>query len=328
MKPVEDITSLLAAARQGDIPACDRAFSLLYAELGRLARAKLRAESTFTNLDEQAVRPKEAMSGLRAMACVAALACGGCVGMPGGFYDSAPLDDPVLGACVWTGKYTSFVYTESDHIRAYFEPTNLAAYRQAIGATFTMPERPLIRVSVLDFYGMENGPAYRETEISVAVLHDGAPGWLILTMPVTDGDSCFGGRNFLGTPKVVRHITLERQADRYVGTSYARGGRAPELTLAVDVVEPGTAAREVLRTIASFSEIYILKGRVVKYPGRRAPVYDLERAAPAIWSVRLGRARMEVSGEPDNLLQRLGVGAPLAAYWGQRRQRYSLVPGK
>jgi len=55
LKPVEDITSLLAAARHGDIPARDRAFSLLYAELGRLARAKLRAESTFTNLDVTAL---------------------------------------------------------------------------------------------------------------------------------------------------------------------------------------------------------------------------------------------------------------------------------
>jgi hypothetical protein len=258
---------------------------------------------------------------------VMAFVCAGCVTVPGGFYDSAPLDDPILGACARTGKYTSFVYLESDHIRAYFEPANLAAYRQAIGTTFTMPERPLIRVSVLDFYGMESGPAYRETEISVAVLHDGAPGWLILTMPVTDGDSCAGGRNFLGTPKVVRHITLEREADRYVGTSYARGARAPELTLALDVAEPGTAARELLRATAPYSEIYILKGRVVKYPGRRVPVYELERAAPAIWSVRLGRARLEIPPEPDSLLQRLGVGAPLAAYWGQRRQRYSLVPG-
>jgi RNA polymerase sigma factor (TIGR02999 family) len=55
VNPVEDITSLLAAARHGDIPARDRAFALLYAELGRLARAKLRAESTFTNLDVTAL---------------------------------------------------------------------------------------------------------------------------------------------------------------------------------------------------------------------------------------------------------------------------------
>jgi hypothetical protein len=270
------------------------------------------------------------MSGLRAVACVAALACGGCVTMPTGFYDSAPLDDPVVGGCGWTGRYASpVVYTESDHIRGYFEPTNLAAYRQAIGSVFTMPERPLIRVSFLDFYGMANGPIYLESEVSVAVLHDGAPGWLILTMPVNDGDSCGGGRRALGTPKVVRRITFERAPDRFVGTSFARGARAPDFKLAVDLVEePGPAAREVLRVTAPFSEIFILNGRVVKYPGRRVPVYELERVAPAIWSVRLGRAQLEVPREPDNLLYRLGVGEPLAAYWGQMRLRYSLVPGK
>lgn len=96
---------------------------------------------------------------VRAALCVAALAIAGCVSMPGGFYDSAPLDDPAVGGCGWTGRYASpVVYTESDHIRAYFEPANLAAYRQAIGSVFTMPERPLIRVSFLDFYGMANGP--------------------------------------------------------------------------------------------------------------------------------------------------------------------------
>ncbi len=267
--------------------------------------------------------------GLRAGAFVAALACSGCVTMPAGFYDSAPLDDPAVGGCGWTGRYASpVVYTESDHIRGYFEPTNLAAYRQAIGSVFTMPERPLIRVSFLDFYGMANGPIYLESEVSVAVLHDGVPGWLVLTMPVNDGDSCGGGRMALGTPKVVRRITFERAADRFVGTSFARGARAPDFTLAVDLVEPGPAAREVLRATAAFSEIFILNGRVVKYPGRRVPVYELERALPAIWTVRLGRAQLEIPPDPDNLLRRLGVGAPLAAYWGQMRFRYSLVPGK
>ncbi len=132
----------------------------------------------------------------------------------------------------------------------------------------------------------------------------------------------------LGTPKVVRRITFERAADRFVGTSFARGARAPDFTLAVDLVEPGPAAREVLRATAAFSEIFILNGRVVKYPGRRVPVYELERALPAIWTVRLGRAQLEIPPDPDNLLRRLGVGAPLAAYWGQMRFRYSLVPGK
>ena len=263
----------------------------------------------------------------RTTVCAAALALAGCVAVPSGFYDSAPRDDPILGNCVWSGRFRPpVVYQESDQIRAYFEPGNLAAYRQAIAGAFAMPERPLIRVTVLDFYEMENGPIYLESEISVLVLHDGQLGWLVLTMPVTDSDACGGGRNALGTPKVMRRITLERQATRYVGTSYARGGQAPELTMTVDVGEPGEAARELLRFVAPVSEIYILHGRVVKYPGRRIPVYELESAAPGIWTVRLGQARLEFPRDPDNLLHRLGVGAPIAAYWGRMRLRYSITP--
>jgi Acetoacetate decarboxylase (ADC) len=257
----------------------------------------------------------------------AALSLASCVTVPSGFYDSAPLGDPILGSCVWSGRYRSpVVYTESDHIRGYFEPANLAAYRAAIGAAFAMPQRPLIRVSVIDFYGMEYGPIYRESEISVLVLHEGQPGWLVLTMPVTDGDACGGGRMALGTPKVMRRITLEREATRYVGTSYARGGEATDFKLTLDVGEPGAAARELLRFVAPASEIYILNGRVVKYPGLRRPIYELEGLVPDIWTVRLGQVRLEYPRAADNLLHRLGVGAPIAAFWGRMHLRYSITP--
>lgn len=51
----EDITGLLAIARTGDAAARDRAVSALYRELSRLARSKLNAESTLTNLDATAL---------------------------------------------------------------------------------------------------------------------------------------------------------------------------------------------------------------------------------------------------------------------------------
>ena len=265
--------------------------------------------------------------GRRAVVVAATLVLAGCATLAPGFYDSARLDDPLLGGCAWSGRFRSpIVYQESDHIRGYFEAADLAAYRQAIPPPFTMPERPLIRVTVLDFYGMANGPVYLESEISVLALHKGQPGWFVLTMPVTDGDACWGGRTALGTPKVMRRITLERGADRYVGTSYARGGRVPELTLTLDAGESTEAAREVLHFVSPFPELMLLRGRVVKLGGGRGPVYDLERTAPSVWKVRLGQARLEFPREPDSLLHRLGVGRPLAAYWARLRFLYSLTP--
>jgi hypothetical protein len=257
----------------------------------------------------------------------AALALAGCAALAPGFYDSAPVDDPLLGRCAWSGRFKPpVIYQESDHIRGYFEVGDLATYRQAIPAPFAMPARPLIRVTVLDFYEMVNGPTYLESEISVLALHKAQPGWFVLTMPVTDGDACGGGRDALGTPKVMRRITLERGADRYVGTSYARGGRVPEFTLTLDVGEADGAAREVLRFVSPFPDLMLLRGRVLTIGGGRQPVYQLERAAPGVWKVRLGHARLDFPREPESLLPRLGVGRPLAGYWGQVRFRYSITP--
>ena len=46
-----DLSELLAAAREGDRDAADRAFSLLYDDLRRLARSKLRQHQPMTLLD-------------------------------------------------------------------------------------------------------------------------------------------------------------------------------------------------------------------------------------------------------------------------------------
>ena len=255
------------------------------------------------------------------------LTLAGCAAGNPGFYDVAPIEDAGLALCVWSRRYTPpIVYAESDFIRVYFEATDPATYRRAIPEPFTMPPRPLVRVSVLDFYGMENGPRYRESEISVLALHEGRPGWVVLTMPVTDGDACAGGRNALGTPKVMRRVTLERADTHYVGTSYARGGRTSEFKLQLEIAEPGAAARELLRFVAPFPDYNLLNGRVMTYGGLRQPAYELEEAAPGIWKVRLGEGRLDYPREPQSLLHRLGVGQPLAAYWGQLRYRYSITP--
>jgi Acetoacetate decarboxylase (ADC) len=189
-----------------------------------------------------------------------------------------------------------------------------------------MPSRAVIRVTVLDFYEMAAGPAYLESEISVLALHRGEPGWVVLTMPVTDGDACASGRSALGAPKVVRRITLQRDTDRYVGTSYARGGGVPEFTLTLDVGQLDDPARDVLRFVAPFPDLMLLRGRIVMLGGGRQPVYELEGARPDVWTVRTGRVRLDFPREPASLLQRLGVGEPVAGYWARARLRFSITP--
>jgi hypothetical protein len=254
-----------------------------------------------------------------------ALAAGGCATTTAGLHDAAPLDDPVAGRCVPSRRMTGrWIYQEHEQLRGFFEASDRTAYRRAIPSRLAMPERPLLRVSVLDFYEMANGPAYLESEVSVLALADGEPGWFVLTMPVTDADACSAGRSVLGTPKVMRRVTFERGAERYVGTSYAWGGREPEFTLTIDVGEPGEAARGLLALVRPFPDLTVLGGRLLRIGGTSQPVEELERAG--ILTHRLGLARLELSQEPGSLLRRLGVGRPLAGYWARVRQRFSITP--
>src|SRR5712692_7531835 len=255
-----------------------------------------------------------------------ALLTAACAPVVSGLYDSAPLDDPVLGRCAYSGRFTgtgTYSYEESDYIRAFFEPGDLAAYRQAILSPLVMPERPLVRVSVIDFYKMAYGSTYLESEISLMALHGHQPGWFLLTMPLTDGDACLGGRTRLGTPKVMRRVTLARGANRYVGTSFGWGGRAPDFTLTVDVGERDEAGRDVLR-FALLPYLTLLGGRVLQFGGFTRSLEEVERAG--ILTLRHGQARLEFPREPANLLHRLGVGRPLAAHWARLRLRYSITP--
>jgi len=52
---MSEITTLLQAARAGDREAADRAYTLLYADLRRLAHSRLRRDGAFTLLDTTAL---------------------------------------------------------------------------------------------------------------------------------------------------------------------------------------------------------------------------------------------------------------------------------
>jgi len=246
---------------------------------------------------------------------LALLAIGGCAVPADSFYDAAQIDDPAVGRCGWTRKYQPpIVYQESDHIRGYFEATDLTAYRKAIAAPFALPPRPLVRVTVLDFYEMANGPTYREAEVSILVLHRGEPGWFTLTMPVTDEDACGGGRSALGTPKVMRRVTLASGGGHFVGTVYALGGRAADFALTLDEAEADEQTRELLRSLSSFPDLLIRERRILTY----------DKPARESVTVRPGRAGLESA--PESLPARLGVGKAVAGYWARVRQRFSITP--
>jgi len=194
-------------------------------------------------------------------------------------------------AATGLGRERPFVFQESDYIRGYFEPANLAAYRQAIPAPFTMPARPLIRVSFIDFYDMAEGPTYLETEVAVLGMDGGATrlggvdpagherrglhrrpaeprpeqGRAAYHPAARDGPLC-------------RHAlrTRRRQARHHAGGRHwrARPGR-PEL----------------LRQYGVYPQFGLLQGRVVRFGGSGTSFAELARRGD--YQIRLGRARLD-----------------------------------
>jgi hypothetical protein len=241
-----------------------------------------------------------------------------------GFFDAAQLDDPAFGRCAWMTRTGPFVFQESDYIRGYFEPTNLAAYRQALPVPFTIPARPLIRIAFLDFYEMAQGPTYLETEVAILGMDGTQPGWVVLTLPVTNGPACIGGRDLFGLAKVMRRISFVRAADRYVGTLYTRGAEKVDFTLTVAIGEPGAAARELLRQYGVYPQFGLLKGKVLRFGGSGTSFTELANRGD--YQIKLGTARLDVSPDPNSLVNRLGVGAPLVAHWSRIRVKYSIKP--
>ena len=95
-------------------------------------------------------------------------------------------------------------------ITAAFPPADPALYRSLLPSQFSLPESPLVVVSVISYHGVD-GPLvpYGEGYVLLACRHGGQSGWYVVTMPVDDQTACDGGRS-IGFPKyVVDNIELE-----------------------------------------------------------------------------------------------------------------------
>lgn len=116
-----------------------------------------------------------------------------------------------------------------------FPPADLELYRALLPEQFDMPERPLVVVSVVDYYDVTLPLVpYREGFVAIQCKHQGRTGWHVLTMPVDDETSNAGGRA-LGFPKYVAdEITLEEQEGGWIGRVVHEGRTVMEVAFAAE----------------------------------------------------------------------------------------------
>ncbi len=231
-----------------------------------------------------------------------------------------------------------FIYLEQESIFAYFEVTNINEYRKLIPSIFSMPERPLCRVGVIDFYKMESAPPYLKSKVDILVKYKKSQSekeiltWYHLEMPVTTEEALWG-RFSEGFPKVLRKVTLERYEDKFAGTSYARDGKtvALKLTLEMKKAELTPDEKSFLGVISNIPSLSIKDGKVLKWApvgGVKYKIYELEKAIPKVYEVRFGNCSIEYSQDPKNYLQRLGIGKCIAGYWLKQKNRYESKPSE
>lgn len=226
------------------------------------------------------------------------------------------------------------VSLENEEIYAYFEVANINEYQKLVPSIFSMPEKPLCRVVVIDFYKMESGPPYLEVRIQILVKYKKSEsgkeilGWYYIEEPVTTEEALWG-RFYGGFPKFLRKITFERYENKYVGTSYGRDGKTVALKLILDIKKTGLTTDEegFFDFILPMRALTIKDGKVLEWGehgGGKYKVYELEKVAPKLYQVRFGNCSIEYSKDPKNYLQRLGIGKCVIAYWLKGKLRIQL----
>jgi hypothetical protein len=230
--------------------------------------------------------------------------------------------------------YHPFIYLEKETIDAYFEVTNVNEYKNLLPGFFSFPEKPMCRVAVVDYYKMESASPYQESMIQILAKYRKPKSgeeifvWYCPEMPVTTEEALWG-RFLGGFPKVLRKITFEGYANKYVGTSYARDGKTVALKLILELRKGGLTRDEkrVLDLISSVFFVTIKNGKVLIW-GKTSPIknmiYELGKVAPEIWKVEFGNGSLEYPTDPKNYLYRLGLGKFITGYWLKQKYRFTL----
>lgn len=228
------------------------------------------------------------------------------------------------------------VYQENDRICAYFEVNNIKEYKKLVPSIFRMPEKPLCRIMVIDFYEMVEGPPYLESVIQILVNYQKTSadewklGWHTIFIAVTTIEA-LGGRPGAfpwGYPKVLRKVTLERSEDKYIGASYAEDGKREEFRLILDVKKTPLSddEKKFLDFVSPLSNVNIKDGKMLTFAAWKTSVYNMEKNNPSRWKIKFGSCSIEFPKDPKNYLYRLDIDKFITGYWSKTRYVYSNKP--
>lgn len=206
--------------------------------------------------------------------------------------------------CAHVSKSTEprYTYHEFDMVFVYYKTTDTQAYRKLLPPQFSMPADPMVMAFVADYYHMDaRTMPYLEAAVFLLVDYEGQPAWHCVTMPVTSDEARWGGINYLGYPKILGDVALDRDADRFHGEFKLKDRRVMSLTLDTRGHQISESETQMFDRLKGIRSLNILNGEVYEpqFGNRNTELSLLQVAAmyPDKLEVRVGRADLAMDAE-------------------------------
>ncbi len=188
-----------------------------------------------------------------------------------------------------------FTYYEYDGVFVYYKTDDIALYRLLLPKKFDMPDEPLIRVFVMDYYKMDKATLpYQEAAVYLLARYKQKPGWVCLTMPVTSDMARRGGIFFQGYPKIMGDVRINREPSKFTGIFSLKNKTVLEVEFIPGKDRSVSAEEEAwFRRFHGVGDFNILNGKVFEPQfGGKEFILDAARMYPDKLVIQTGKARI------------------------------------
>jgi acetoacetate decarboxylase len=192
-----------------------------------------------------------------------------------------------------------YTYHEFDGIVVHYKTQDLAAYRELLPAIFEMPDEPLVRAFVIDYYKMDKATQpYREAAVYFLAKYEGKPAWHCVTMPVTSDEARIGGIYYLGYPKIMGDVTLKRSSSSYTGRLKLNGKTVMAITLDARGHKVTSEEKQWFESLKAVPQLNILNGKIYQPrfgsgSGDRT-LLELAEQYPNKFQLKVGTAKLSM----------------------------------
>ena len=179
----------------------------------------------------------------------------------------------------------------------FYKTKDASVYQELLPHVFTIPDEPMVMAFVKDYYHMDKATEpYKEAVLFLLVQYDGKPAWYCVTMPVTSNEARIGGILFLGYPKIMGVVTLERRYSVTIGILRRKGKTLMKIIHDAGGHVITNEEQEWFEKLKDIPILNILNGKVFrpKFVGSRGQftLLEIAEAFPEKFQIKVGKAEL------------------------------------